>query len=587
MIGPQIFHVLTEFRFEVGQALVGTKQVQGAVESVSAAADQALLSFQRLSTGIVGYMGLGTGSILSMFQSAIQASEKFEQSQRNIANVFLSNKMFSGPDSFVNSMSAAEKAMAGINKKAQQFALPVEPMIKLTTQIGEQLIAEKLDDTSLKNTIELARGYAKSAGILGFDPELAIGQLRRTVQGGASMGDPLFASLVAGTESMKGLRQGGDASKRFNAMAPAERLKVLTASLTQFGNVAEIVNQNATSLTSQINVLKESLFGMFSIFRPIGKVLADFLKTSLGRLNIYLKYEGKEIGKNIARMIDGLIKSPRSLFIMLKQMQGLKTDSSIAYTIMSIVGGLLSLHAVLGMLGIQFIWLNKFALVATRLIGSGLVVGIIGAISGFMVLLGVLQLFRRARAIASADDMEHVAKAMPAFTDAMARLKEFFMKNFGFLFDVFDKVAGWISVLFRQSFWIEVATDLLNIFIDTFAVLVGTLQGTIWAIMQMVRDFTSLVTGKMSFATFMQNGLEEFQSGFNDVWDQAQGYDSQTGKGIVNQTTNIGHVNINNNFKEQLEPDRIAFTLVEQLGKVAQNPNQGSGRSLSGSLVGR
>jgi hypothetical protein len=53
---------------------------------------------------------------------------------------------------------------------------------------------------------------------------------------------------------------------------------------------------------------------------------------------------------------------------------------------------------------------------------------------------------------------------------------------------------------------------------------------------------------------------------------------------IQNMITNIGKVEIKNDFKEQLEPDRIAFTLVEQLKRVAQNPGQG-GRSFSGGLV--
>lgn len=44
---------------------------------------------------------------------------------------------------------------------------------------------------------------------------------------------------------------------------------------------------------------------------------------------------------------------------------------------------------------------------------------------------------------------------------------------------------------------------------------------------------------------------------------------------ISSQITNIGSVNIQNSFKEQLEPDRIAFTIRDQLLSAARNPVSG------------
>jgi hypothetical protein len=54
---------------------------------------------------------------------------------------------------------------------------------------------------------------------------------------------------------------------------------------------------------------------------------------------------------------------------------------------------------------------------------------------------------------------------------------------------------------------------------------------------------------------------------------------------VVQQTTNINKVEIRNDFKEQMEPDRIAFTLKDQLLKAANNPGQAAGRSLQGAFT--
>lgn len=609
-----IFHVLTEFKFEIGSALINTKTMQDAVGSLSNAADQALLNFQKLGMGIVGYMGLGTGSMLSFVQTAVAASEKFGQAQRNISNVFLSNNLFTGPQAFEEAMLSAEKSMNRINKTAQKFSLPVEPMIKLATTIGAQLIAEGLDTSSLKNSTELARGYAKSAGIVGFDPDLAMGQLQRTVGGGASMGDPLFARLVAETKAMSGLR-GGDSSKQFNAMKPAERLKVLTEALTQFGNTVEINTGNARSLTNQMQVLRDQITGMFSIFRPVGALFAEFLRKPLVRLNFWLKLEGRMLMENLARLFDGIIKDPKSLYVMLKQLQGLKVDLNWASKIGMLVSGFMGLKWALNLLGIQIAWTTlittaasrSFAVLGTLMAGarnifllltgaSGVFSGLLSIARGAMVLaaeiagpillvLGIFQFFRRAFAIARADDAIAFANVLPRLTEALARAKDLFMRMFGPMIDLFNMLAEKASIIFRLSHWIEALIWLVETLTDGFAVLFGVLQGLLWMVMKFVTNIMDLAKGEGSMNIFKDTG-GAFMDGFNDIWE---GLDTKMaeGKGVANNVTNIGHVAINNNFKEQLEPDRIAFTLKEQLMKTAQNPNQGQGRNLSGALSGR
>ena len=67
------------------------------------------------------------------------------------------------------------------------------------------------------------------------------------------------------------------------------------------------------------------------------------------------------------------------------------------------------------------------------------------------------------------------------------------------------------------------------------------------------------------------------EEGYQDYWWKifgGKGEGSADKKEVSKNVTNIGNVNINQQFKEQLEPDRIAFAVTDQLKKLATNPVQ-------------
>jgi hypothetical protein len=607
-----VFKVLTEFKFEVGSALANTDQLQGAVGSLSQAADSALLSFQKLSMGIVGYMGLGTSSLLSFMQSAIQASEKFGQAQRDLSNVFLSNNLYQGANAFHDSMLQSEKTLERINTKARQFSLPAAEMVQFTKLIGATLISHGLDDASLKKSIDISRGFLKSAPILGIDPNLAQGQLLDAAMGRANLGDTLFQRLMNETAAMKQFKGN---PKGFNALPDAKRIEVLTKSLTQFGDVADVVTGNARALTNQLVVFRETISGMFSIFKNIGTVLVEFIRRPLIRLNQFLALEGKMIADNISKFIESFIKNPTQMYTMLKQMAGLKADLTLAGKISLIIAAVTGLTWALKFFGIQIavtqiammglskLWMGvtlalagmknvllmltgaKGVMSALMVIGRG-AMALVGIYIGpLLAIIAVLQLFRRAIAIAQVNDAKAFAEMLPRLTGAINKAKDLFFKVFQPLLDAFDYMAGSIAVMFQFSHWLEGLIYVVEALTDGFAVLFGTMQGVVWGVMQLIQNVVNLVTGQGGLNIFKDVGAE-FMRGFSDIWDSLDA-DMQQGKAVVNQTTNIGTVTIANNFKEQLEPDRIAFTLKEQLMKTAQNPNSSGVKNLSGALVGR
>ena len=619
-IGAGAFHILTEFRFEAGSALVTSDKLTKAVSGISDAAEAAQLSFQKLGMGIVGYMGLGTGSVFGLLQAAMQASDKFGQAQRNLANIFISNNLFTGANAFTDSMLQAETVMSRIRDKAQEFSLSASAMAKLSTTVGAQLIAEGLDTSELKKTIELARGYAKSAGIIGFDPDLAMGQLQRTVGGGASMGDPLFARLVAETIPMEKLR-GGDASKKFNAMLPAARLNMLTAALTQFGTNTEIVKANAQSLSGEMQRLRDSLVGMFSILRPIGDVINNFILPAFHDLNNFLQKEGAQIGSNISKLLKSMLSDPETLIVNLMQARKLKSDmaavggtlgtagfiagigSALAFltkrawmahpAIAAVGAGLYILKNFMDRVNSSFagkmgMWSSAFILIIALLAKFGVLITALSFVFNAILipvaaLLALFQLFSRAQAIAAKDDAKAIAKGTPAFTRAILFLKTALDVVLNPLISMFEKIAQAIAPVFRMSFWFDALTWAITKAAEAVMLVLAGFQGVDFAMRHLfstIDQYLGLSNGPSPFKSMG----EAFNAGVDDMIQQVMSKVDSGEGGVVNSVTNIAKVTIENQFKEQMEPDRIAFTLVEQLQKVAQNPTQSLNRSLSKGL---
>ena len=85
VVATQIFRVVTEFKFEAAQALISSDLLINRVQGISNAADNALLSVERLGISFaLQFTGAG-GGILGILVKAITASDDFTQSQLSFA----------------------------------------------------------------------------------------------------------------------------------------------------------------------------------------------------------------------------------------------------------------------------------------------------------------------------------------------------------------------------------------------------------------------------------------------------------------------------------------------------------------------
>ncbi len=584
----QVFNVLTEFRFEVGSAVLGTQKLQSAVEGVSQAADNTLMSFQRLGVGVAASLGLGEGGLLGILYTGIKSFDKFRQSQLAFANV-----LGNGTVPFEDRMLASAEIMEKMNKLASEFALPVDDLISFTKVLGPMLNNKGLAGPQFSTAIDISRNLLKSAPTLGVDPGLVQGQLLRMIEGQASTGDTLFNRLGADTKTMKPFLGN---SKAFNALDEAKRVGIIGKALKEFASDAKVLEANVNTLRGQFQIFQNTITGTVGILRPIGEALMVPIIKIFKGVNAYLLNQGAAVVKSLARGFGPLIESPERLIASLMQLKRLNSDVKSAGTIVTYVGAIMGLNHVLHLLGLKIPvvsfalgGLTKFfALFEASIFTLGATWGgflnsfivLISRIAGPLILLvGLFQLISRAIAIARINDAKKLMELAPRIAEIGAR----FMRIFDVFVEGFDAMAQLIAPLFEVAGWAELLIGLLDSLSIGLALVLGGFQGIAFAILEFVSQIQSLFSGGgFSFSAIG----DAFGAGVDQMIERILGKVDNNEGSIANMTTNIAKVEIRNDFKEQQEPDRIAFTLKDQLLKAAQNPTQRRGTSFQTSTVG-
>lgn len=642
MVAPQIFKVATEFRFEIASAVGASRSLTEEVGRISGAADSALNSLSSLSLGMASSLGLGTGGALSFITKAIQASEKFRDAQLSFSTIVRANKdNLIGPiDTFNERLSFSSQIIKNIVGEARKFALDEGSLLNTSKLLTAQLAQKGLAGTNFENSIGISREFLKASPLLGIDSMQAEGQLMRLIEGNASMGDTLFRRLVGETDSFSPFKKSG--SKGFNALDATKRVDILRRGLGQFANDTEALTARVNSLTGQFTVLSNQMTGLGSILKPIGDVVKEPLIKVLKEINTLIANEGKNIANNLAELIRPIIQNPKALLINLMQMRELgsdleKTSRAFAFSgVMQLIGfGLSKLFKVaafgspiIGQIAIGFSVLAD-ALTRVddpilRIVGhfskfAGIGLGVAGMFAMFgklnwlltglgfairfiaaplAIAVTAFQILSRAVAIARVGD----AAALPGFlsklSDVLVRMKDSALLIISPVLMLFDALAQLIAPLFSVRTGGELLINILNHIADFMSklstVVVGSLaliNGAMESLLQLALNiqavgFKDILLGNATSDQIFGGMGDAFDKGFNDfVLNAGSRANGGEGNAIVQNVTNIGSVSIKNEFKEQQEPDRIAFTLKDQLLKAANNPTQARGRSFSGGLL--
>lgn len=604
------FNIITEFRFDIAHAVADSKTLQNQVGLISDTANQALYSLRRVGMGLVMQMGLFSGGVTSFLYNAIQASEKFGQSQRKLANVFLSNQDVLGGQgmSFLEAMKQSEKVMENIRQKAFGFALDPSVLKDQVSAIAPMLLSHKLDDKNLNRSIDISRGLLKSAPTLGIDPGLVQSQLISLVMGRAELQNTLFQRLMSET---KPFRENNIVdSKSYNALPAQKRIQILTDALLQFGSNAEVIAGNVNSLTGQMNVFRSMIVGAYSILKPLGDALMKPIIIAFKYVNEWLNTQGRQVIQNLTKLIEGFLEDPVKAYQKLRQLGRLQGDTLFAGKLAFIIE---MFHV--GAVAIAFMQARMTALYN----GIMMVARTVGMFAlRFLAMIPVAKILAftfgilKAVAVALARTLLPLIFFMQIWSSTIAKLEtiwaSWMMDNAGRMTDVLQRIGnafnrimlpiteaingisdmlsgilGWfVTKEYLVSFF-EILAEALEWVAEKIVLALSAISGFGAAIGQMIADIQD-----MRFSGMGGRMTEAFGSGAWDYYKKVYKI-SESGETPVSQhVTNIGTVNVNQQFKEQMEPDRIAMAFTDLLKKVSMNPTQSTfSRPSKAGMVGQ
>lgn len=604
----QLFHVATEFQFDISQAVLSTNMLQNQVNQVSEAADNALLSFQKLGAGIVAHLGLGSGGLLAVLGKAVQISDKFNSSALSFSNVISSNmKVFSGTiGSFNERLETSKMIMGDINKVANQFALPSGELLNLTKLLTPLLAIHGMAGTNFSGSINMAKNVLKSAPNLNLNVGDIQNQLLNAVSGQAHMQGTLFPRLMKETSAFTDAHV--TSASQFNSLTPEKRIALLNKALAIFASDTDVLKNRVNSLSGQLTILGNNVVEFGSVLRPIGDAILKPVVKVLQELNHYIDNQGRDLAKSMGAMISNIFEDPKNLLINIMQLKQLGADTRKGAKLFGFMEMFFLLGNVAKFLGIttagpwkligmgltyvgqalMFLWrltpvltIFKFAASAAWFAFSKLLPNMLGMVM-------VLQTISRAQAIAKVNDVSNMLTLAPRLADLTVRFKTAIENIFLPISTAIDWLANFIAPLFKVSTWLNIVLDPLEAFatilegIGRISIMAWAgLQGVFFGLYQFVDNIRS---GKL-LGAFGGVG-KAFSAGVDDIleknWDRMNG---KAGGVTANQVTNIAKVEIRNDFKENQEPDRIAFTIKDQLLKAKRNATQGKGTALQSAFA--
>lgn len=613
-----VFNVLTEFRFDAGTAILESQKLQNAVEGISTAADKTTLAFERLGAGIVGHIDILHGGMIGGLLKAIEASDQFNLNASTFANIIQANMkhMTGSVDTFNDRLAASKEILMDIHNVAFKFGLDEKALFGAAQGIGATLAPHGLAGTNFNTAIDMARMSLKAAPALQMEPRNVEQELIRVVTGQANSNETLFRRLVSDTQSLKQYQTLGTGA--FNALPIAKRVELLQKALNEFSRDTEVAEFNMRSLHNQLTLLQNAFTGLASILKPIGDLLLPIVQKSLMAINKYLETNARQAIQNLATTIEPFFRDPTRTMAGIMGLHRLPHDIHVTKKVMEVFTGLRFLewgldmfHIKLGVISKALDFFGKHIFPehkASAFLGNvgktfmgegpgiaGLAKGFLGAageiIGSMASILVILQIFSKGVAYAKMWDLEFIANHMVVLSSIFQKfslaIQKFFLPISNGI-DALARLVGW----FLSFGWItdhvltgldslgsvfEFIADMVTEMSAVFAALGNVLSYLIANIMQL--NFSGISKEGISEAFF--GGFKQFLSE-NLLTKTVRGWNGlDQDKNVGKSVTNIGKIEMRLDFKENMQPDRVAFTIVDQLKKVAQNPSQGRGNTFA------
>lgn len=615
MGATQVFSVLTEFKLDIAEAVVGSKRVQESLYGISSAADSALVAVENLGTQFVASLGLG-GGLFEIVKNGVRVFNEFQNASLEFTTLIAANmdNLQGNIGSFNDRLAVSRRIMEDIHDTANRLNLSASDLVTITKVITPALIPQGLAGRDFSNAVHMGQSALQGSAGTGMSGADIAAQLATLITGSGTGGGALYQQLAARSPSVKAAG-GIDA---LNAMDFKERFKVINTGLEELADQMKGVTDQTFTLTGAFD-------NVVNILRPIGAAIVPFVNQIKLQIFEVLNTQGKQVAATVGKFIKSFLTTPREMLLDLAQLKNLHGDVNKGLRMMGVVNlfeglamalgyftksALFSIPivgAVVGSLELmqeafrrmrdpigEFLirvgmWVSAGALVAAILARLGVLFQVIEFVATkvfapLALFTLILQAMSRAVAMARIDDAQALLEVMPKLAEVFARVKMAISNILMPVTMAIDGLAQLMEPLFRWSMWIDLGmplfeglADVLDTVGTAIVALMAALNGLVAGVFQIIGNiregnFSADGFGKAvedGFSAFMDKHLQRLDSGGN----------------VTNHVTNIGKVEIRNDFKENAEPDRVAFTLRDQLLKAAQNPTQSRNRSLQGAFA--
>jgi hypothetical protein len=340
------------------------------------------------------------------------------------------------------------------------------------------------------------------------------------------------------------------------------------------------------------------------VLRPIGDAISKAFTVILKEVNAYMQTHGKSLGVSVSRFIGQIFGDPKALLTNVLQLKRIGADFKNAvkltevYGLFQVIGFLLTKLGIVldgGLLKTLFMglaqglgyvasaipWARMFAFAMI-----GLRVATASALVPFTAFMLIFQTLSRAFGIAKINDAINLAKLTPVLVDMTSRLKVAFSQLFAPILNGVDAIAQFIAPLFETTMWIKLMIPLFEFIVSGFEFMGSAMTQFIGVVAGLAQMFIGIIVDLMAMRNPLGNMLDNFKEGRSDFLAENQARLGDLSSATSNHVYNIGSINARFDLKEQLEPDRVAFAVTEEIKRMATNPIQGQGQSLSGPFTG-
>ena len=588
----EAFEVATEFRFDVGQAVLGTNQITGAVDDLNQAAGNAMTSLQYLAGGLVAHLGIGSGGLLGVLTKAFKASEEFTSDTANFASNIGGNFQYLAGhiNGFNEQLESSRTILGDIGRVAKANGLSRHDLSATVRTIAGPMAKHEKLGTNYAGGISLAKNMMLAGESTGVGSRIMTETIARAMTDNMSIHGAVFQRLV-GTKAFTDMHIRNQG--QLQHMEGGRKIDLLTKAMEQLAGGASFAAYRLNLISVQFQILKENLV---DVLKPIGDAIIMPLKKIFGQVNVWLGAHGAEIGGAIGKVIGDIFGDPEKLYINVRQLMAFKGDFRRAMDWTSIgllSGSVLSFFKKTRGLGSMIEgWMGVkegsgfIAILSSDAAWFAKIFKIIGSsLSEFLpnvaALTFLFQILSRARAKAQISDAKDLLEMSPKFLNAFVKFKTGLANVMLPLTLAIEQLSDWCSWVFKTSILVrvliyifEALADKMEGFGNMMIRLLALMSGQMQAVMGFTRD---------SAAGHPLEAFKNLMPNFKEGYDMFTKLHQLSGPGTPSPqsiVTNNNHVTARFDMREQLEPDRVAFAVTEHLKKLTISATQGKGHSL-------